>query len=291
MAPLPAADQRHPWLRYQVEGYIKGIIYSYEQRLETIWSRPVNRVHVLDFEGLTPRMRQDLEVRMSDTEMGLDVADTLAGDGKGWVRRRNRLMAKPIPNKAQEQNPAKPRDESNVKIKFSKELLNELQNNTFSGRCEEDVIGHIGKDTKEWWINEGDGNISTWDKLVKKLFKKFYPLSCASNYDKICDDDEEEIGKEEELLNEEVSSNDEWEEHKFGNPPNDSFPKPYLNINNEENKYHYDENNGDGDKLSGMDLSGAPRYENINNEQPNEGICRVDKFKVIKYTIRGNEDS
>ncbi|GJT35616.1 hypothetical protein Tco_0926035 [Tanacetum coccineum] len=64
MAPLPAADQRHPWLRYQVKGYTEGIIHSYEQRLETIWSRPVNRVHVLDFKGLTPRIRQDLAVRL-----------------------------------------------------------------------------------------------------------------------------------------------------------------------------------------------------------------------------------
>nr|GEU56614.1 hypothetical protein [Tanacetum cinerariifolium] len=107
-----------PWLRYQIEEYTEGIRHSYKQRLETIWSRPVNRVHVLDFEGLTPGMRQDLVVRlrmvyfgegqqvfgshawrklfeiraplvrefileflstcrMSDTEMGLDVADTL----------------------------------------------------------------------------------------------------------------------------------------------------------------------------------------------------------------------
>ncbi|GJS66411.1 hypothetical protein Tco_0680975 [Tanacetum coccineum] len=47
-------------LRYQVDGYDEGIIHSYEQRLKTIWSRPVNRVHVLDFEGLTPEMRRDL---------------------------------------------------------------------------------------------------------------------------------------------------------------------------------------------------------------------------------------
>nr|GFA31213.1 hypothetical protein [Tanacetum cinerariifolium] len=43
MAPLPLADQRYLWLRYQVEGYTEGIVHSYEQRLETIWSRPVNR--------------------------------------------------------------------------------------------------------------------------------------------------------------------------------------------------------------------------------------------------------
>ncbi|GJS87656.1 hypothetical protein Tco_0770292 [Tanacetum coccineum] len=53
MAPLPHRDLRHPWLRYQVDGYDEGIIHSYEQRLETIWGRPVNRVHVLDFAGLT----------------------------------------------------------------------------------------------------------------------------------------------------------------------------------------------------------------------------------------------
>ncbi|GJT32838.1 hypothetical protein Tco_0923257 [Tanacetum coccineum] len=32
---------------------------------------------------------------------------------------------------------------------------------------------------------------NTWEELVKKIFSKFYPISCASNYDKKCDDDEE----------------------------------------------------------------------------------------------------
>ncbi|GJS24829.1 hypothetical protein Tco_0453461 [Tanacetum coccineum] len=36
MAPLPHRDLRHPWLRYQVEGYDEGIAHSYEYRLETI---------------------------------------------------------------------------------------------------------------------------------------------------------------------------------------------------------------------------------------------------------------
>ncbi|GKE47093.1 hypothetical protein Tco_1478351 [Tanacetum coccineum] len=261
-------------------------------------------------------------------------------------------MANTILKNAQKQNPGKPRDESNVKIKFSKELLTELQNNTFSERSEEDVIEHIGtvlkildlvkiagvqpfqlrmkafplslSRAKEWWMNEGNGNISTWEELVKKFFKKFYPLSCASNYDKMYDDDEEgrdplefipwrnskfkdhkkvdkttkrallytwiDIGNKEGLLNDEVSSDEEWVEHEYGNPPNDSFPKPYLNINNEKDKNHHNENNKDTDKLSGMDLSGAPQSEKINNKQPNEGVCRVDNFKMIKYTIGGNEE-
>ncbi|GJY75611.1 hypothetical protein Tco_0480727 [Tanacetum coccineum] len=64
MAPLPAADQRHPWLKYQIKEYTEEIRHGYEQRLETIWSKPVNRVHILDFEGLTPEIRQDLAVRL-----------------------------------------------------------------------------------------------------------------------------------------------------------------------------------------------------------------------------------
>ncbi|GJW26263.1 hypothetical protein Tco_0040074 [Tanacetum coccineum] len=51
MAPLPAADQRHPWLRYQVEGYTEGIIHSYEQRLETVGSRNHTSLHITNHES------------------------------------------------------------------------------------------------------------------------------------------------------------------------------------------------------------------------------------------------
>ncbi|GKB13894.1 hypothetical protein Tco_0847817 [Tanacetum coccineum] len=53
MTPLPFRDQRHLWLRYQVEGYDEDIVHNYDQRIETIWGRPVNQVHILDFAGLT----------------------------------------------------------------------------------------------------------------------------------------------------------------------------------------------------------------------------------------------
>ncbi|GJU61689.1 hypothetical protein Tco_1243524 [Tanacetum coccineum] len=64
MAPLPPRNQRHMWLRYQVEGYTKEMVHDFEDRLETIYGRQVNRVHVLDFEGLTTEMRQDLAERV-----------------------------------------------------------------------------------------------------------------------------------------------------------------------------------------------------------------------------------
>ncbi|GKB43180.1 hypothetical protein Tco_0888122 [Tanacetum coccineum] len=83
----------------KVEGYIEEIVHNFEHRLETIFGRQVNRVHILDFEGLTPDMRQDWDKRMRmvytedngqeefileffstcriGDEMGLDVAGTL----------------------------------------------------------------------------------------------------------------------------------------------------------------------------------------------------------------------
>ncbi|GJR27345.1 hypothetical protein Tco_1103577 [Tanacetum coccineum] len=39
MTPLPLHDQRHIWIRYQVEGYTKEIVHDFEQWLETIFGR------------------------------------------------------------------------------------------------------------------------------------------------------------------------------------------------------------------------------------------------------------
>ncbi|GKA99127.1 hypothetical protein Tco_0827064, partial [Tanacetum coccineum] len=75
MTPLPPRDQRHLWLRYQVEGYTKEIVHDFEQRLEVIFRRQVNRVHTLDFEGLTPDMRQDLAKRLRMAPKKVTVTD------------------------------------------------------------------------------------------------------------------------------------------------------------------------------------------------------------------------
>ncbi|GJR34934.1 hypothetical protein Tco_1210618 [Tanacetum coccineum] len=62
MAPLPHRDLRYPWLRYQVEGYDEGIVRTYEYRLEMIFGREVNPVHVLDFAGLTGALHSEEEM-------------------------------------------------------------------------------------------------------------------------------------------------------------------------------------------------------------------------------------
>ncbi|GJV88313.1 hypothetical protein Tco_1532251 [Tanacetum coccineum] len=70
MTPLPSRDQRHPWLRYQVEEYGEDIVHNYKQRPETIWGRSVNWVQVLDFASLTEGIRQILGDRLSMVYIG-----------------------------------------------------------------------------------------------------------------------------------------------------------------------------------------------------------------------------
>ncbi|GJX38681.1 hypothetical protein Tco_0251984 [Tanacetum coccineum] len=55
-------------------------------------------------------------------------------------------MEKLILNEARaEQNLAEPSIKSNVKNELSEELLKELRSNSYTGRVEEDVVGHIAK--------------------------------------------------------------------------------------------------------------------------------------------------
>ncbi|GJU07307.1 hypothetical protein Tco_1123737 [Tanacetum coccineum] len=112
-------------------------------------------------------------------------------------------MAEPILNEARaEQNLVEPSIESDMKYELTEELLKELRSNTYSGRVEEDVVGHIAKileildlikidgvdpfqllmmtlplslskKARKWWMNEGNGKINTWEELVNKFFSKF----------------------------------------------------------------------------------------------------------------------
>ncbi|GKB04893.1 hypothetical protein Tco_0833088 [Tanacetum coccineum] len=83
MAPLPHRDLRHPWLRYQVEGYDEGItladrlgiVYDGEALFTChAWRRLFEVRGSLVIEFILDFLNTG---RMSDTEMGLDVADTL----------------------------------------------------------------------------------------------------------------------------------------------------------------------------------------------------------------------
>ncbi|GJX00582.1 hypothetical protein Tco_0184495 [Tanacetum coccineum] len=156
-------------------------------------------------------------------------------------------MAKPIMDEARiEQSLAEQKTNSDVKFELNKELLTELRNNAYCEKVEEDFFPlSLAGNARKWWMNEGDGKINTSEELVKNFFGKFYPLSRVSNYDRMCEDDEEgcdsiefitwmnskfkdhkkvgettkhallhswiEVGKNEGIIDDIVSSDDEWE--------------------------------------------------------------------------------
>ncbi|GKD04698.1 hypothetical protein Tco_1179672, partial [Tanacetum coccineum] len=79
---------------------------------------------------------------------------------------------------------------NDINIKLSKEFLTGLQNNAYHGIHHEDVVDLIvmllemldlinipGVDSQQWWINEGEGKITTWEELVENFFYRFYPES------------------------------------------------------------------------------------------------------------------
>ncbi|GKC60270.1 hypothetical protein Tco_1087868 [Tanacetum coccineum] len=87
MAPLPAADQRYPWLRYEDLAVRMSMVYSGEGQ-QVFVSQAWRRL----FEIRTPLVREFIleflsTCRMSDTIMDLDTADTLCFQ-LGGARRR-----------------------------------------------------------------------------------------------------------------------------------------------------------------------------------------------------------
>ncbi|GJZ09043.1 hypothetical protein Tco_0543326 [Tanacetum coccineum] len=146
--------------------------------------------------------------------------------------------------------------------------MSELLSNSYSGRVEEDLVGHIVKILEildpievdgmdpfqlrmmtfplslsgkvgKWWMNKVDGKINTWEEWVNK----FYPLSCANNYDKMCLDDEE-VGNNEGLMDDDISSDDDIDQ-------TNSFmiTKPEIKVGDEFLKILHDKS------FNGMDGS------------------------------------
>ncbi|GJR83843.1 hypothetical protein Tco_0154628 [Tanacetum coccineum] len=131
----------HLWLRYQVVGYTNEIVHDFEKRLEKIFGRQVNRVHILDFKGLTPDMRHDLAKKMRKEfmleffstcrigdEMRLDVAGTICFQLGG--ARRTISGGRATPEK--EAINAKGRKSG---ARLSKGLVSPQDQNVQSGSC------------------------------------------------------------------------------------------------------------------------------------------------------------
>ncbi|GKE07331.1 hypothetical protein Tco_1399349, partial [Tanacetum coccineum] len=63
---------------------------------------------------------------------------------------------------------------NDMNIELSKKFLTELQMWTLRMKV---FPLSLADDAQQWWINEGEGKITTWEELVEKFFCKFYPES------------------------------------------------------------------------------------------------------------------
>nr|GEV76711.1 hypothetical protein [Tanacetum cinerariifolium]GEW60974.1 hypothetical protein [Tanacetum cinerariifolium]GEW72445.1 hypothetical protein [Tanacetum cinerariifolium] len=115
MEPLPPRDQRHLWLRYQVEAYTKEIVYDFEQRLEMIFGRQRMRMVYIGDDGqevfVSHTWRRLFEIQASlvnvflleffntcriGDEIGLDADGTLCfqlGGSRRSMTRREFILA------------------------------------------------------------------------------------------------------------------------------------------------------------------------------------------------------
>ncbi|GJU86311.1 hypothetical protein Tco_1293857 [Tanacetum coccineum] len=116
------------------------------------------------------------------------------------------ILKKYMENAQADSNPTETNTNDDMNIKLSKEFLMELKSNAYHEMFDEDVVDHIAKvleildlisipgvdshqlrmkvfplsladDARQWWINEGEGKITTWEELVENFFCKFYPES------------------------------------------------------------------------------------------------------------------
>ncbi|GKD65074.1 hypothetical protein Tco_1307182 [Tanacetum coccineum] len=209
-------------------------------------------------------------------------------------------------------NPAEPKTNTNVKIEISKEVLMELRNDAYNGAEANDAVDHITRflqiidlakipnvdpeqlciftfpysltgGAHRWWMHKGNDKITSW---LSSKFKNPWKLNSATMnalwnfWEKGYDNDT--------LVDDEESSDDESDEsdhmnHHDTNP----FFDPYLNDKDKGNKSYHIECNDNTRGPENFVPNDAPHSGNI--EQSNEGICRVDKFEVIKYSIGDKE--
>nr|GEV56431.1 hypothetical protein [Tanacetum cinerariifolium] len=172
---------------------------------------------------------------------------------------------------------------NDINIEISKEFLEELQMNAYHRWIDEDMINHIAMvlkmidsiyipsvdshqlrmkifslsladEAKQWWINEGDGKITVWEELVKKILTK-----------KALFHDWMNVSWNKRRMVDKILSNN--------NTAADSFLKPYLINHGKSNTEKEDEQIQTKRKY--CDTS-----ESI-DEQPCKRICKTEKFEAI----------
>nr|GEU44130.1 hypothetical protein [Tanacetum cinerariifolium] len=188
------------------------------------------------------------------------------------------------------------------------------------------VFLSLANDVKQWWIDKGDGKITAWGILIGRFFCKYFPFSCndknyiISSYNKdgygyyelMTWLDSRQYDKRVDRMtksalfhswiygwgNDEstdyiVSSDEEWEEFDYENPPNtaiDSFLKPWLKTHEINNIKKGDERNQQKRKGNYCNLEidipdEAPKSDIMDDERPIKRVRKTKKFEAIKYSL------
>ncbi|GKB18067.1 hypothetical protein Tco_0851990 [Tanacetum coccineum] len=166
----------------------------------------------------------------------------------------------------------------------------------------------LADDAQQWWINEGEGKITIWEELVEKFFCKFYPesydgeeamldkgdnwgidpLEFISRINSSFDKNMKMDGRTKKVLFY-AWMNGSWNKRRMNdrilgnnNTTADSFFKPYLITRRKCDTEKEDEQSQTKRKYSNT--------SEFIDEQPNERMCKAEKFEAIQYSLGPNKE-
>nr|GEU89510.1 hypothetical protein [Tanacetum cinerariifolium] len=181
------------------------------------------------------------------------------------------------------------------------------------------------------WIDEGNDKITTWTEAIGRFFYKHYLISRTGKYNVAWDDKDEgpdylgfiiwlnskcnnhksmdettktalwhywlQQEEDNELMGDIVSSDEEWKESDYENPPNadtNSFFKLYFDAQVKNIKKEDERNQKSHEtniiELGNVVINKTPDSDNIKDDQLNEMVSKSEKFKVIKYSLGPDDE-
>ncbi|GKD02821.1 hypothetical protein Tco_1177795 [Tanacetum coccineum] len=142
----------------------------------------------------------------------------------------------------------------------------------------------LADNARQWWINEGEGKITTWEELVENfsvnstLNHTMKKMKCWTK---------EITGG---LIH--LNSYDDWNKRRINDSILSSnatttnlFFKPYLKTGEKNDVEREGERSQKKRKCINSNLEDKVlnNTSNSNNEWPNKRMCNAEKFKAIKY--------
>nr|GEV84326.1 hypothetical protein [Tanacetum cinerariifolium] len=188
------------------------------------------------------------------------------------------ILNERMKNAQTESSLAKPNTNDDMNIELSKEFLRELRILSPSSDGEDEML----EECDNWGLDPFEV-ISR----VNSIFEKHRRVDGTAKKLLLHSWIKKSWNKE--PMNAIVSSDEEWEESDYGNPPNTTI-KPYLNAQETDDIEKEDEQSQKKHTGNNNILNKAPKSDNQNNEQPSKRACKAKKFEAIKYSLGPNEE-